>query len=119
MDGINIFMAGQVWQYDTRDGEEQSTLTVLAVDEMEQDAIIHIRVDGLVIPGINTLEHMPFSADAMLYSVREFVQHLEQVPAFASGYAAWKEAFDAGKGGYWKVPVKTAVAYIAERQLKQ
>lgn len=115
MDGINIFMPGQRWLYDTRDGEEQSTLTVLTIDELEDDAIIHIRVDGLILPGTTSLEHLPFSADALMASVTEFDKHLDQIPAFTEGYTAWKQAFDSGKGGYWKQPVKTVIAFIAAR----
>ena len=42
MNDINYFLPGQLWQYNTRNGEEASTLTVLKIDELENDAIIHI-----------------------------------------------------------------------------
>ena len=35
MNDINYFLPGQLWQYNTRNGEEASTLTVLKISVME------------------------------------------------------------------------------------
>ncbi len=119
MDGINIFMPGQVWQYEARPGEENSTLTVLHIDELEDDAIIHIRVDGIQLGNGNDIEHLPFSAAALEASLKAFLMHLDKIPEFSEGYNEWKQAFDAGKAGYWKIPVKEAINVISEMILKK
>jgi hypothetical protein len=105
MDGINIFMPGQVWQYQARPGEENSTLTVLCIDELEEDAIIHIRVDGIHLGNGDSIEHLPFSSSALEASLTTFIKHLDKAPEFSEGYDQWKAAFDSGIAGYWKITV--------------
>lgn len=112
MDGINIFMPGQVWQYQTRAGEENSTLTVLCIDELEDDAIIHIRVEGIQIGNASSIGHLPISAAALESSLTAFIMHLDKLPEFSEGYDQWKQAFDSGKAGYWKLPVSEAINAI-------
>lgn len=112
MNDINFFHPAQVWQYNTRSGEEASTLTVLKIDELEDDAIIHIRIDGITIGNVDHIAHLPFSAEAMEDSVTCFVRHLDELPGFEEGYARWKQEFDAGKAGYWKIRVKEAIEAI-------
>jgi hypothetical protein len=112
MNDINFFHPGQVWQYNTRSGEEASTLTVLKIDELEDDAIIHIRIDGIQIGKGDHIGHLPFSAEAIEASVTGFVKHLDQLPGFEEGYFQWKQQFDAGKAGYWKITVKEAIEAI-------
>ncbi len=115
MNDINYFLPGQLWQYNTRNGEEASTLTVLKIDELENDAIIHIRIDELGIGGQRGfLAHLPFSADAMMASVTGFIKHLDAVPDFKEGYDQWKQSFEDGKADYWKVAVKEAVEVIEQ-----
>jgi hypothetical protein len=117
MDGLNYFMPGQVWKYDTRPGEENSTVTILAIDEHDEHAIIHIRIDQVVISGDGKpgyLPHLPFSDDAVLNSVTDFLGHLEAVPDFKEGYDHWKREYDAGKAGCWSIPVKEVVDAIEQ-----
>ena len=112
MDGLNYFLPGQVWQYDTRPGEENSTLTVLAIDDEEDHVIIHIRLDDLNFGSTGCIRHLPFSADAIMDSVTGFIKHLDAVPDFKEGYDQWKQEFEAQKAGYWKMVVKEAVEAI-------
>ncbi|HEX2683624.1 MAG TPA: hypothetical protein VHL77_06815 [Ferruginibacter sp.] len=114
MDGLNYFLPGQVWQYSTRPGEESSTITVLKIDEIEDDAIIHIRIDHIQQLTGGCIQHMPFAADAVLASVTDFVKHLNEVPGFVDGYNQWKQAHDEGKAGYWNMPVKEAVEAVCQ-----
>ena len=115
MDDLNYFLPGQVWQYDNRQGEEASTITVLKIDELDNDAIIHIRIDNIVIGNEQEyLPHLPFSAEAIMESVSGFIKHIDEIPEFEEGYLYWKEQFDAGKAGYWSVPVKEAIDAISQ-----
>ena len=114
MNDINFFQPAQVWQYDTRSGEETSTLTVLKIDELEADAIIHIRIDEIKISHGDHIGHLPFSAAAIESSVTGFVKHLDEVPEFEEGYQQWKQAFETCRAGYWTIPVKEVIEAIAE-----
>jgi len=110
---LNYFLPGQVWQYDTRPGEESSTLTILSIEEGEDHAIIHIRLDNINFINDGCLPHLAFSADAIMASVTDFIKH-DVVPDFKEGYDHWKQAFEARKAGYWQIIVKEAVEAIEQ-----
>lgn len=118
MDGLNYFLPGQVWQYDTRPGEENSILTILAIDDGEEDAIIHVRLEHINF-GNGCIRHLPFSADAIMNSVTGFIKHLDAVPDFKDGYEHWKQQFEVKKAGYWKIIVKEAVEAIEQAMHKK
>ncbi|HMK05631.1 MAG TPA: hypothetical protein VK489_15625 [Ferruginibacter sp.] len=119
MDDLNYFLPGQVWQYDTRSGEENSTLTVLAIEEGEYYAIIHVRIENINFINDGCLPHLAFSADAVMASVTDFVKHLDAVPDFKEGYTHWKQAFEDRKAGYWRITVKEAVEAIEQVMRKK
>jgi hypothetical protein len=114
------FLPGQLWTYDTRPGEENSRLTILAVEANEnRGAIVHIRVDGVAEKnpyapdGVSrVIHHMPFAEVALEKSVRELVTTGTPVPAtFQEGYKIWKDAFLAGKAGIFTLTVAEAIQY--------
>jgi hypothetical protein len=114
------FEVGQVWKYANRDGEDSSTLTILKIEKyVKGDTIIHIRVDGIKIYSpqaatgyTNYIGHLPFSEKAIAKSVTELVGQNDELPDFSEGYTQWREAWDAGKAGYWTVDLKEAVEGI-------
>ncbi len=112
MDGLNYFLPGQVWQYDTRPSEEKSILIILSIDDEEDHTIIHVRLDNINFVNNGCIQHLPFSDDAIMNSVTAFIKHLDAVPDFKAGYDQWKQEFEAGKAGYWKIPVKEAIEAI-------
>ncbi len=109
---LNYFLPGQIWQYNSRIGEENSSLTILAIDEKEDAAIIHIRIDNIYLGTGNYIGHLPISAEALMDSVTNFVRHLETIPDFKYGYDQWKQAFEEGKAAYWKIAVKDVIDSI-------
>lgn len=114
MDDLNYFLPGQVWKYDNREGEAASTITVLKIDELDNDAVIHIRIDNIVIGNeLEYLPHLPFSAEAIMTSITGFVKHLDALPEFEEGYKYWRKQFNAGEAGYWKIPLKEAIEAIS------
>ena len=105
------YKPGQVWSYKTRANEQESTLTILRVEETpEKKRIVHIRVDHIQLtnctgkPAPDTFEHMPFSKEALNESVIKVV-HTGAVPDFRSGYSEWRIAWDAGNAGYYTISV--------------
>ncbi|MVO09988.1 hypothetical protein GOQ30_12525 [Flavobacterium sp. TP390] len=116
------FKAGQVWKYNTRIGEENSTITILKVEKYEKDGIvIHIYVNGLKVKNphkptgfSDEIGHLPLSKDAVLKSVTTLVSENNKLPDYKEGYNNWKEAFDNNKGGIFSITVQEAVKYVEE-----
>ena len=109
------YKPGQVWSYKTRPSEQQSTLTILRVEETpEKKRIVHIRVDHIQLtnckggPAPDTFEHMPFSKEALNESVVKVIR-TGAVPDFHSGYSEWRAAWDAGNAGYYTIAVALAL----------
>jgi hypothetical protein len=109
------YKPGQVWSYKTRPGEDTSTLTILRVDEISGgQRIVHIRVDGIRLKNCtggrepDTVQHMPFAKEFIDASVTEVFWKVP-VPSFADGYAQWRKGWEAGKAGYYTIPVSEAV----------
>lgn len=104
------FSPGQVWAYNTRPGEPASTLTILKVDRMDKlGIIVHARVDGLQAHNprgelVPTVEHMPFTRDAMLHSVVKLLR-TNATPQTMEGYENWR----AHCGGVYTISVADAV----------
>lgn len=110
---LNYFVPGQLWQYDTRAAESESTLTILKIDDWEEEVIVHVRIDKLRINGgLGYISHLAFSADVLLESLVAFIGHLESVPEYEDDYQQWKRGFDFGKIKYITIPVKEAIAAI-------
>lgn len=117
------YKVGQVWRYKTRSTEPNSTLSILKVEHTATDGnIIHVRVDSLrmrnphqINGGGSEIGHMPFAETAIDSSVTELLKSDQAVaPDFMEGYEIWREAFAAGKGGIFSVPVSEGVAYSEE-----
>ena len=116
------FAVGQVWHYETREGEEESVLTIVKLDQADSlGPIIHVHIQGLKIKSptapsgfSDVIHHIPFSKDALMKSVTEKVGQVEQLPDFMEGYEQWHEAFIAGNGGVFATPVKEAIAYVEQ-----
>jgi hypothetical protein len=113
------FTTGQIWKYNSRSGEEQSTFTVLKVEEYINNVVVHIRIDDikLVLPTGTTsdhIKHLPFSATALRACATELIGHTNELLDFMEGYTQWKNLFDAGKAGYWKMPVQEAVDAVSK-----
>lgn len=116
---LNIFMPGQVWKYNNRAGEDDSTLTILEIEEFANDVVVHIRIDGIHLPLANGnttdhIGHVPILETALKNSLIRFLGHLNGLPDFFEGYTQWKNAFDAGKAGYWKIPVNEVVDAVCQ-----
>ena len=104
------FQPGQVWAYEGRSNEATSTLTILRIDSNEKiGTIVQVRIDGLkahnprgeIVP---TVEHMPFTRDAMLLSVTRLLKSNQPIPTL-EGLDRWQ----ADCGGIYSVSVRDAI----------
>jgi hypothetical protein len=110
------FRPGQVWQYKTRPGEEDSTITILKIETLPKlGTIVHIRVEKIRLknctggPEPDKFEHMPFARDAIERSVTKLVRE-NKVPDFSDGYAQWRNAC----GGVYTISVAEAIGVSEE-----
>ena len=115
------FSVGQIWEYKTRATELGSKVTILKIDFLNDQEIIHIYVGGLKLknPQSSTgygedISHMPISPDALKESVTELVNQTESLPNFEEGYEIWREAFDSGKAGIFTISVKECVEFMEQ-----
>ncbi len=110
------FQAGQKWAYQTRHGEEGSTLIVLKVEQQPKlGQIVHIAIQGLKLrttPGVVQTEipHAPISAKALDGSVTRLLADKVAIPDFADGYAQWKAAH----GGVFTIGVARIVDVVEQ-----
>lgn len=81
---------GDIWAYNTRPGEEASTLTILKIESYPHyGTVVHIRVDGIrminpVTGGeFTAMPHLPFQAEALQRSLTRRVGETAQIPDFS------------------------------------
>jgi len=112
----NKYQVGQIWEYETRDSEDASTLTIVALQNHDElGGIINVFIDSVKIKnpsaenGISTIQHLPFSKEAIDKSVTKLKGKTDQLPDYKEGYNEWKKAFDARDAGVFTITVKEAV----------
>lgn len=121
------FIPGQVWHYDTRPGEENSTLTILKIDSFPEDGkVAHIRLDDINVKNPNIpdgfaheAEHLPMKWASLDSSVTTMISEGNTVPPFMSGYKLWRAAYDKDSAGVFNVNVKVTVQYLEEAMSNQ
>lgn len=115
------FKTGQVWNYHTRVGEEQSKIYLVRIDIGKKDELIyHLFIDGLKIKNPATtsgiqghLPHSPVSEQTLRESVTSLItSETSPLPDISEGYAIWKNAYDNNQGGVFSIPVKNIIEYI-------
>ena len=116
------FAPGQIWKYENRDGEDDSRLTVVRIDDdSEYGNIVHVYISGLKIPnesapgGLTTfICHMPFIEDSIRQSVSELENSVDDLPDFEDGYLLWRKAFEDSEAGVFEVSVSDGVEIIQQ-----
>ncbi len=116
------YEVGQIWTYDTRDGEDSSTVTIVAIENTKKHGvIISVFIDGLDIknPGVEgginkQIKHLAFSKDAINSSVVKLKQKTEALPDYSEEYEKWHRDFIAGKAPFFDITVKDAVQQLED-----
>lgn len=114
------YSAGQEWNYKTRPTEENSTLTILKIEEYPKTGkVIHISISGLKMRNPNSptgwaekLTHIPISEEALDKSVTKVYKENSKMPDSLEmdGYSFWKKEFDKGDAGIFTIPVSEIVS---------
>lgn len=117
------FSVGQVWKYQSRQGESDSRITICQIDsdDPEYGDIVHIYVSGLEIPNAEApggktvfISHMPYGIDALSESVTELDSETSELPEYEEGYQLWKDAFEDSEAGVFNVAVSEAVDFVQQ-----
>ncbi len=111
-------LPGQVWKYESREGEEDSRIIICLVEEDPKlGQIVHIHVANVRMKNksapngfTSTIRHMPYDADALRDCLVELEQSNTETPPYQDGYHLWREAFDKSEGGIWTIPVSESIS---------
>lgn len=99
------YEVGQIWSYQTRPQEPNSTLMILRIDSTSRHGQVifvglrDLRVQhptGKVFPSMSPL---PFTKEALDKSVVKLVGQTDQLMPSDFGYSKWKQAQREGKKG--------------------
>lgn len=110
---------GQAWNYQTREGEEGSYVTIALVEEHEKfGTIYHISIEQVSFRNPNSptgiqsrLPHAPVTSRTLDDSVTTLItDQVNLLPDISIGYGQWRDA----KGGVFTIPVKDIVKFIEE-----
>ena len=119
------FRVGDVWEYQTRRGEERSRITILRVDESpEIGTIVHIGLDNVHFanchggPEPDAVPHMPFGRKALEASVKKRLASGQPLPSYEDGYQDWRDAYTQKHAGVYVVSVADAVS-VAEKTFQK
>jgi hypothetical protein len=119
------FRVGDVWEYQTRKGEERSRITIVRIDDSpEIGTIIHIGVDNVHFanchggPEPDAVPHMPFTRKAFEASVKKKLASGQPLPSYGDGYQEWREAYAQKHAGVYVVTIADAVS-VAEKTFQK
>lgn len=111
------YEVGQVWKYQTRPGEESSTLVITRITPIGDQTCysifvenIHLVTDVLSGDSQDELPHAPMTADALDQSVTELVETRDRLPDFEYAYNEFMEA----RGGIFTISVSQVLDVIAQ-----
>lgn len=109
------YAEGQVWEYRTRPGEEESRFRIQRIETVgpataaARGPVYHITISGVRLgPGIAPLiGHAPVSRETLDASVTRLADRQDMpFPSADPGIAHWREA----QGGVYTIPVAEIVA---------
>jgi hypothetical protein len=118
------FEVGQVWEYKTRVGEEESRVLINKVEEDPKlGRIFHISISKIhlrnsAVTIADELPHLPVSLETLNSSCTMLVGLSEPNPMYLKGYLIWKQAFDAGNAGIYTIPI-AEILNVAEGTLQK
>jgi len=113
------FLPGQVYQLPGFD--PGATATVCHVDVSPGEIIVHVKLEGVVLPAIplpsgdeeDGLLLIPFSPEAFQGSIGPLLRVDADPPGgWEPAYAAWHEAYGDGEATVWSLPVYDAIQVL-------
>lgn len=116
------FAEQQVWSYQTRKGEERSTVLINKVEnDPKLGQIFHISIANVRVKnprepsGIsNELPHFPVSKQTLETSCTKLAGESAPNPEYLDGYNEWKRAFDQGRAGVFTGTVAAIIQIVED-----
>lgn len=109
----NFFRVGQIWSYDTRQGESNSTLTIVSVEnDKNYGVIVGAFINNIKIVDFGeggNIKFIPFSKEALKNSVTRIKGFSNNLPDYRDSYKKWRKLFDAKGCKIINLPVKQAI----------
>jgi hypothetical protein len=113
---------GQCWTYSARSIEHGSYLVIRKIETLPKlGDVAHISVYGLKIKNrasptgfADQAGHIPISVAALRGSLTKLVEHPLPETNWMEGYALWREAYEAGKGGVFTKSVSECIGFMEE-----
>jgi len=107
------YVVGQVWQYQTRSGEEKSTLQIIGISKYpDEETIIHISIRELIMKnpmiegGISEeIGHLAFSRTAFSESVTTLLGMRALSDDAKKAPEEWRSAYETEGGGVFTVGI--------------
>jgi len=120
------YAEGQLWQYLTRPGEEDSCVLINQIEEdpllgrIFHISVLNVQISNPLAPeGVSTeLPHFPVAEETLQRSLTQLLGVRETHPDYLDGYEVWREAFDEGKAGIFSVDV-AEIVNIVEQSINQ
>ncbi|MGV6944109.1 hypothetical protein [Sphingobacterium kyonggiense] len=117
-----VLAVGQEWHYQTRIGEENSTIKIVKIENYEEiGKLIHISILGLKMRHpkfeggiLKEVMHLPISELALTNCITHLKNNHTNLPDYEFGYVRWKTAFDDEKAGYFAIPLQEVVKYLED-----
>lgn len=118
---------GQIWEYNTRIGEEKSTLTIVNIEKNNLDGtIINVYINNLKIKnqavknGISdTIQHLPFGIKSINNSVTKLIGFTKTLPDYNEGFNEWKSLYDIGEAEIFDITTLKETIDLMEITLNQ
>lgn len=111
------YEVGQVWNYQTRPGEESSTFVITRITSIGDQTCysifvenIHLVANSLSGEWQDELPHAPMTADALDQSVTDLVETRDRLPDFEYAYNEFMEA----EGGIFTITVSQVIDVIEQ-----
>lgn len=112
------YKVGQEWSYKTRQGEENSTLKILKIEEYPTTGkVIHISISHLKMENphskeriVEELSHIPISKEALDKSITVLKNEKTSIPDYEDGYNYWRNEFDKGQAGVFSISVSEIIS---------
>ncbi len=116
------YAVGQIWQYQTRRGEEKSTLQIIGISKYpDEEAIIHISVRGLNMKNpmsengiLEEIGHMAFSRQAFAESITTLLGKSKVSDAAKKSYEDWLLEYETEGGGLFSVSIATLIELMEQ-----
>jgi len=106
---------GQVWEYQTRPGEEDSCLVIVDCEQIETGSLfVHIMIEGLKVKDNQTgeikdwsISHTPIDGEMLIKSLKRIVSYRKI--EVNEGLLYWREEFKKGVAGVWSIDLAEVI----------